>query len=44
LLDNYGAAVTAVFSEIASLAKNRSENLKRYLKGPVAHSGFTRLA
>jgi glutamate-1-semialdehyde 2,1-aminomutase len=44
LLDNYGSAVTDVFLEIAPLAKNCSENLKRYLKGPVAHSGFTRLA
>ncbi|MGA7130602.1 MAG: aminotransferase class III-fold pyridoxal phosphate-dependent enzyme [Chthoniobacterales bacterium] len=43
LLDNYASAVTAVFLEIASLAKNGSESLERYLKGPVAHSGFTRL-
>jgi glutamate-1-semialdehyde 2,1-aminomutase len=43
LLEDYDQVVTKVFSEIGQLIK-KPGNLGQYLKGPVAHSGFSRLA
>ena len=44
LLDKYAGAVTTVFSEIGDLLQKTPTGLTQYLKGPVAHSGFSRLA
>jgi glutamate-1-semialdehyde 2,1-aminomutase len=44
LLDNYAEALTKVFSEIGHLIRKDPDNLTQYLKGPVAHAGFSRLA
>ena len=44
LLEDYDRAVTKVFLEIGHLLGKRGINLTAYLKGPVAHSGFRRLA
>jgi glutamate-1-semialdehyde 2,1-aminomutase len=44
LLEDYDRAVTKVFSEIGCLLDKKGVNLSEYLTGPVAHSGFKRLA
>jgi len=44
LLDGYAEAVARAFSEISFLLKKGPEILAQHLKGPVAHSGFSRLA
>lgn len=44
LLDNYAGAFGRVFLEIGDLLRKNPANLTQYLKGPVAHSGFSRLA
>jgi glutamate-1-semialdehyde 2,1-aminomutase len=44
LLDNYAEAVTIVFSEIGDVLRKSPTGLRECLKGPVAHSGFSRLA
>ena len=44
LLEEYDRVVAKVFSEISHLIKKTGANLSQYLKGPVAHSGFSRLA
>jgi glutamate-1-semialdehyde 2,1-aminomutase len=44
LLDKYDEVVAAVFTEISFLLKKGPEILAQHLKGPVAHSGFSRLA
>jgi glutamate-1-semialdehyde 2,1-aminomutase len=43
LLAEYQTVVTKVFLEFSHLI-NQAEDLTPYLKGPVAHSGFSRLA
>jgi len=44
LLDGYAEALTAVFLEIGGLLRKNPTNLTQYLAGPIAHSGFSRLA
>jgi len=44
LLGQYESAVISVFSEISDLIKDSSRSIASQLQGPVAHSGFTRLA
>jgi glutamate-1-semialdehyde 2,1-aminomutase len=44
LLEEYDRVVTKVFAEISHLMKKTGTNLSQCLKGPVAHSGFSRLA
>jgi glutamate-1-semialdehyde 2,1-aminomutase len=44
LLDHYAESVSAAFMEISFLLKNDQEHLVQHLQGPVAHSGFSRLA
>ena len=44
LLDSYAEAVAEAFSEISFLLKKGPEILAQRLEGPVAHSGFSRLA
>ncbi|MBV8483396.1 MAG: aminotransferase class III-fold pyridoxal phosphate-dependent enzyme [Verrucomicrobia bacterium] len=44
LLDQYESAVISVFSEISNVIKDNSQSIASQLKGPVAHSGFSRLA
>ena len=44
LLDQYESALISVFSEISDVIKDRSQSIESQLKGPVAHSGFSRLA
>jgi glutamate-1-semialdehyde 2,1-aminomutase len=44
LLDDYAKAVATVFAEIGGLLRKSPANITQYLKGPVAHSGFSRLA
>ena len=41
VIDLYGEAIDAVFAEIADAL--RKDDVKKRLKGPVAHSGFSRL-
>jgi hypothetical protein len=44
LLEKYDEVVAAAFSEISFLLRKGPEILAQHLKGPVAHSGFSRLA
>jgi glutamate-1-semialdehyde 2,1-aminomutase len=44
LLDKYAEAVAIVFSEIGDLLQKSPTELSHCLKGPLAHSGFSRLA
>jgi glutamate-1-semialdehyde 2,1-aminomutase len=44
LLDEYQESVSAVFAQIGKILKNDPTNISHYIKGPVAHSGFRRLA
>jgi glutamate-1-semialdehyde 2,1-aminomutase len=44
ILAGYETAVSEAFQEIAILLKQRPESLQARLKGPLAHSGFGRLA
>jgi glutamate-1-semialdehyde 2,1-aminomutase len=43
LLDQYESAVSAVFSEIAELLKSGA-SVQGALRGPLVHTGFSRLA
>jgi glutamate-1-semialdehyde 2,1-aminomutase len=44
LLDEYEAAVKAVFLELADLLKSGDEAIHANLEGPLVHTGFSRLA
>jgi glutamate-1-semialdehyde 2,1-aminomutase len=44
ILAGYQAAVSEAFQEIAILLKQSPESLQARLKGPLAHTGFSRLA